>query len=105
MNIEIRACEGIPNLAITGLHYDRDGNQLYIVDPDGSYFMWGMEINFQQHWDAQSINLANAREAGPGPVEHIDQPREEIRGLCADDIKELIAMSHEAAAVELVKKL
>ncbi len=94
----------IPDDAKPGIYWNAANLQLYIITPDGEGALdlvtqWGMPREFEDvlHSDT-TFGDPTAHLVADGHI----QP--EIRGLFADDLKELIAVGHEAAAVALIKR-
>lgn len=91
----------VPPSPPEGLNWDESMLTLYIVDADNVWLSWVMPEQFRVFL-AQSIDYG---EVEPFESESMsDSEAPEIRGLNADDLKEMLAMKHCEAAVELVKQ-
>jgi hypothetical protein len=106
MNVKITRMTGMPPPeADPGLYFDHGANMLYIVtpmQPSNLQTSWSMPAEFGQLLIDDSTFPDT-----PGPLEQIELARidkPEIRGLNADDLKEILAMKHGEAAIELVKQ-
>ena len=89
-------CDGVPDTTKPGIHWDESMNTFYVVSPSGAYTSW-VDMTFGDLFNS-------IRSDDVIPYEEPVLGFTEIRGLGAHDLKEMLAMAHESAAVELVKR-